>query len=114
MPEVARLLRPRGLFAFSHSSPFEWVFWDDETDSVDRRLQRPYFGIHRFDDPEGPVLFNLPHGEWIRLLQASGFDIERLVELQPGPDATTRYTQIASLEWARQWPSEEAWFVRKR
>ena len=50
----------------------------------------------------------------IQLLRDSGFEIERLVELQPGPDATTRYTQIASLEWARQWPSEEAWIARKR
>ena len=53
-------------------------------------------------------------GVLIRLLRESGFEIERLVELRPGPDATTRYTQIASLEWARQWPCEEAWIARKR
>jgi SAM-dependent methyltransferase len=113
VPEVARLLRPRGLFAFSHSSPFEWVFWDDETDSVDRRLQRPYFGIHRFDDPEGPVLFNLPHGEWIRLFRAHGLEIEDLIEIRPPEGAESTYRGAGDTEWARSWPLEEIWKVRK-
>jgi hypothetical protein len=71
--------------------------------------------MHRTVWPDDTsVEFHLPHGEWIRLLRDSGFEVERLVELQPAADATTRYTQIASLEWARQWPSEEAWIARKR
>ena len=71
--------------------------------------------MHRTIWPDDTsVEFHLPHGEWIRLLRENGFEIERLVELRPGPDATTSYTQIASLEWARQWPSEEAWIARKR
>ena len=45
----------------------------------------------------------------------AGFEVERLVELQPRRRTrTTRYTHIASLEWARKWPSEEAWLARKR
>ena len=36
------------------------------------------------------------------------------MELRPRADASTRYTNIATLEWARQWPSEEAWIARKR
>jgi hypothetical protein len=60
------------------------------------------------------VEFHLPHGEWVRLLRATGFEIEKLVEVQAPADASTRYTGIATAEWARQWPSEEAWFVRKR
>ena len=50
----------------------------------------------------------------MRLLRATGFDIERLVEIQAPPDATTTYTGLATPEWASKWPSEEAWFVRKR
>jgi hypothetical protein len=60
------------------------------------------------------VEFHLPHGEWVRLLRATGFEIERLVEIQAPVGAKTRYDDIASAEWANKWPSEEAWFVRKR
>ena len=75
-------------------------------------LLRPYFGMHRTVWPDDTsVEFHLPHGEWIGLLRDSGFEVERLVELQPRPGRDDTYTQIASLEWARQWPSEEAWFV---
>ena len=42
------------------------------------------------------VEFHLPHGEWIRLLRAAGFEIERLVEIQAPVDATTTYTPIAT------------------
>ncbi len=41
-------------------------------------LQRPYFGMHRFEWPDdGSVEFHLGDGEWIRLLRASGFEVER-------------------------------------
>jgi SAM-dependent methyltransferase len=113
VPEVARLLRPGGLFAFSHSSPFEWVFWDDEADAADRRLHMPYFGIHRFEDSDGRVLFNLPHGEWIRLFRANGFQVEALIEIQPPPGAESTYQSAAATEWARSWPTEEIWKLCK-
>ncbi|HEY4767815.1 MAG TPA: hypothetical protein VII26_02670 [Candidatus Limnocylindria bacterium] len=28
--------------------------------------------------------------------------------------ATTTYINLATLEWARQWPSEEVWKARRR
>jgi hypothetical protein len=39
--------------------------------------------MHRWDDPEGSVEFNLPTGEWIRLFREHGFEIEALIEVQP-------------------------------
>ena len=57
-------------------------------------------------DPEGR------HGDWIRLLRRSGFEIEDLVEVYPPADATTRY-QFVTLEWARQWPCEDVWKAKK-
>ena len=49
VPEVARLLRPGGLFAFSHSTPLRDLLLERGRD--DRaRGSRPYFGMHRFDD----------------------------------------------------------------
>jgi len=49
----------------------------------------------------------------IRLLRSSGFDVLDLMELRPGPDATTAFPYI-TLEWARNWPSEEVWVARRR
>jgi SAM-dependent methyltransferase len=39
--------------------------------------------------------------------------VEALTELRPPEDATTRHDWV-TLEWARQWPSEEVWRARKR
>ena len=69
--------------------------------------------------PPAPVaLFHIPHGEWIRLLRSNGFEIEELLELRPPEGTTKTYTGVpptgVPLEWARRWPSEEVWKVRKR
>jgi hypothetical protein len=91
------------------------VLPEKEDEPATTTLQRPMFGMHRQQwEGDTSVEFHIPHGEWIRLLRENGFEIERLVELQPPADATTRYTNIATLDWARQWPAEEAWIVRKR
>jgi len=47
------------------------------------------------------------------LLRDSGFEIEDLIEIQPPKGATTRYPGV-TLDWARKWPAEEVWKVRKR
>jgi hypothetical protein len=78
-------------------------------------LQRPQFGMRRFEWPEGGVEFHLPHGEWIDVLRANGFEIERLVELQAPADAETHeYYAYVTADWARKWPAEEIWVARKR
>jgi hypothetical protein len=46
-------------------------------------------------------------------LRQSGFDVEELLEVRPGGDATTRYPFV-TLEWARMWPCEEVWKACKR
>ena len=78
------------------------------------RLLRPAFGMYRVEWPgdEG-VEFHLSHSDWIRLLHDSGFEIEDLIEIRPPASATTRYSFV-TIEWARQWPCEEVWKVRKR
>jgi SAM-dependent methyltransferase len=114
VPEVARVLRPGGLFAFSGATPLSWLAWDEPTDGWDERLQRPYFGMHRWQDPDGAVEFNLPTGEWIRLFRANGFAIEDLIEVQPPEGATSTYRDRAATAWARRWPMEQIWRVRRR
>ena len=113
VPEVSRLLRPGGSFAFSHFSPFGWICHDYEVDEVVDRLCLDYFGLHRFDDPDGSVQFNLSYGDWIRLFRRAGFTVEALIEIRPPEGAASTYRTEAETAWARRWPMEEIWKVRK-
>jgi SAM-dependent methyltransferase len=116
IPEASRILRPGGwLMLLTNSALITLCFPEQDEAPATTSLQRPYFGMHRQQwAGDTSVEFHIPHGEWIRLLRDNGFEVERLVELQPAADATTRFEGIATLEWARQWPSEEAWIARKR
>ncbi len=75
-------------------------------------MRNDYFELERFEDAE-TVDFQLPYGEWIRLLRANGFELEDLIELRPPQNATTTYDFVA-LDWARRWPAENIWKARKR
>jgi SAM-dependent methyltransferase len=114
VPEAARLLRPGGVFAFSHNTPFAMVAWNPETDAMDRQWHAPYFGMHRWEfGPDEPVDFNLTHGEWIRLFRDNRLQVEALIEVQPPAGAESTYRDAADTEWARSWPMEEIWKLRK-
>jgi SAM-dependent methyltransferase len=110
--EAARLLRPGGLFAFNHHTPIETIAWPLEAETVGDRLALDYFGMHQFDDGESTT-FQLPYGEWIRLFRANGFMIVDLVELRPAVDATSSFRYEEELAWARRWPAEEIWRLRR-
>lgn len=116
IPEAARLLRPGGELVFLTNGFISILCMPDyesEGPATDR-LRRPYFERHRTEWPDSDgVEFHLGYGDWIRLLRASGFDVTDLIELRPAEGSTTRYPWI-SLEWARQWPSEEVWKARRR
>jgi SAM-dependent methyltransferase len=113
VPEAARLLRPGGQLVFLRNSTLVILCSPDEG-RVEERLARPQFGMRRFEW-DGGVEFHLAHGDWIALLRAVGFDVERLVELQAPAEATDhRYYDFVGAEWARRWPAEEIWVARKR
>ena len=115
VPEAARLLRPGGRLVFLVNSFLMTLCLPAEDGVAARdRLLRPAFGLSRIEWPgDIGVEFHLSHGEWIRLLRRAGFEIEALVEVRPEPTATTHYPFV-TLEWARQWPCEEVWKVRRR
>jgi SAM-dependent methyltransferase len=115
IPEAARLLRPGGQLIFLLNSVLLMLTVPDEDDlPATERLQRPFFGMHRFEWPgDESVEFHLGHGDLIRLLRRCGFEIEDLIELRPEPGATSSHP-LATIEWARQWPSEEVWKARRR
>ena len=113
VPEAARLLRPDGRLIFLVNSTTLMLCMPDEEQSATAEMLRPLRGLHRLEwASDASVNFALPHGEWIRLLRANGFAIEDLVELWPSEDAQTTFPYV-TIEWARQWPSEEVWVARR-
>jgi len=115
VPEAARLLRPGGQLVFLVNSFLLFLcMQDDENLAATAELRRSAFGVYRVEWPDATgVEFHLAHGDWIRLLRRSGFEIEDLVEVRPPAAATTRYPFV-TLDWAQQWPCEEVWKVRRR
>jgi SAM-dependent methyltransferase len=113
--EAARLLRAGGHLVFMTNSFLMTLCMPAENNvAATERLLHPAFGMYRVEWPcDQGVEFHLSHGNWIRLLRRSGFEIEDLVEIRPPDGATSRYPFV-TLEWARQWPCEEVWKVRKR
>jgi SAM-dependent methyltransferase len=112
VPEAARLLRPGGLLAFCGATPIIQMCYPDDSDNPGDRLLMDYFSMWALPY-DGYVDYMLPYGAWIRLFRAHGFVIEDLIELRPGPDATSSYRDDADREWYRRWPGEQIWKVRK-
>ena len=115
VPAAARLLRPGGRLSFLTNSWLMMLCMPEKIcQAASDRLLRPGFDLHRMQWPDDDsVEFHLAHGDWIRLLRRCGFEIEDLVEIRPPQDAKSRYPFV-TLEWARRWPCEEVWKVRKR
>jgi SAM-dependent methyltransferase len=113
IPEAARLLRPGGRLVFLGNSPLV-ICCSVDDGAATTTLQRPMFGMHRFEwAGEVGVEFHLPHGKWIDLLRANGFEVERLIEIQAPADAETHeFYAYVTAEWAQQWPCEDIWVCR--
>lgn len=119
LTEAHRLLRPGGELTFLGNHPLAMVCSPlDGSVPVTERLERPYFGLGVLDwrdavDEPGGIEFNLPVSGWMQLFRQVGFDVFDYVEIQAPADATgTQFTVTA--EWARRFPSEQVWRVRKR
>ncbi len=112
IPGAARLLRPGGFFAFSTATPIQFLCQDMATDRLTDRLINDYFGMTRLEW-EDEVNFQLPYGEWIRLFRKSGFVVEDLIETQPPENASSTYRDANETAWARRWPMENIWKLRK-
>ena len=116
IPEAARLLRPDGELVFLRNSPLSMLCMPD-TGTVQERLLRPQLGMNRMDWLDtGETEFQLGHGDLIRLLRQSGFEVLDMVEIFASANAKNHpfYGEYMSVEWAQKWPSEEMWRARKR
>ncbi|HXY85875.1 MAG TPA: class I SAM-dependent methyltransferase [Gaiellaceae bacterium] len=114
IPEAARLLRPDGRLVFLTNSVLSILCMT--MNEIGEQLVRPQLGLGKLEWPDtGEVEFHLGHGEWIDVLRANGFELERLVELfAPRGAVTHSYYKYVTAEWAKQWPHEELWLARKR
>jgi SAM-dependent methyltransferase len=114
VPEASRLLRPGGLFVFSVLTPILDMVWPAGLEHPGERLALDYWeGIRRFEEPGEPIAFQLPYGEWIALFRQNGLTVESLIELRPPADAVSSYRSVEDREWARRWPMEQIWRLRR-
>jgi SAM-dependent methyltransferase len=113
VPEAARLLRAGGLLAFSMHTPLADLTWEPGNDNPTDRLTTDYWDLRTVEEPGEPVAFQLPYGAWISLFRAGGLLIEDLIELRPAPDATSSYCDETDHKWARRWPLEHIWRLRR-
>ena len=112
VPEVARLLRPGGLLAFCATAPLLYLTYDPSRDRQTRRLRHAASAAGAGSSaPARPTTASRP---------ASGCDSSgptgsspRIWSSSGRPRATTTFADFAPYRWARRWPAEQIWKVRK-
>jgi len=113
--EAHRLLRPRGELVFLCNTPLSVMCMPDEG-RVEERLLRSQFELGRMEwpgDDEG-VEYHLGHGDMLRLLRRTGFEVLGLWELRAPESASDHsFYDFVPADWARR-PAEEIWKACKR
>ena len=89
IPEAARLLRPGGRLVFLRNSTLVILCSRRRGAGEGAPASTRSSACTASSGRTSGVEFHLPHGEWIDLLRANGFEIERLVEVQAPADAET-------------------------
>ena len=117
IPEAHRLLRPGGRLAFLTNHPLVIAATPANGAPCERVLHRPYRGMTGADwsqveiDPAG-IEFNRTLAGWMALFDRVGFDVLRFHELYAPAGAPDRFSVPA--DWARDFPAEQAWVLRRR
>lgn len=115
--EAFRLLRPGGTCAFLGNHPMVILTTPADGSPCDFALHRPYRGLKGADwtevefDPGG-IEFNLTFADWMALFAQIGFAVSGYHELYAPPDAEGCAFSIPA-DWAKSYPSEQVWILRK-
>jgi SAM-dependent methyltransferase len=118
IPEAHRLLRPGGQLVFLGTAPLALICTPLNGEPTSDKLHRDYFTLDKLDwreveiDPGG-VEFNLPISSWFQLFAETGFEILDYLELQ-APERCTEDPFSVPAAWAKRFPSEQVWKLRKR
>jgi SAM-dependent methyltransferase len=107
--ESARVLTEGGLLVFSTVTPLASCCWTDQ--GPKREFVRPYFSARERTNAAGVVEFQLGYAEWIEVFAGAGLVVKRLVELRPPSELVDWPTPL--LAWARHFPAEHVWRLRK-
>jgi SAM-dependent methyltransferase/GNAT superfamily N-acetyltransferase len=118
IPEARRLLRPGGELVFLGHTPFVQVCTPlEEEGRAGWQLQHPYFGMRRVDwtdvEADGGIEFNRPVSDWFALFRETGFEVIDFHELR-APEHWTEERFWVPAEWAKAYPSEQVWHLRRR
>lgn len=114
--EAARLLRPGGRLVFLTNSPLSAMCVPAEGGPAGDRLLRGPDDLVEVRWPGGGVEHHPGHGDWVRVLTESGFEVQALHELRAGPSAVSEaadFYGIVDAAWARRWPVEDLWVARR-
>ncbi len=117
LAEAWRILKPGGRLVFLGSHPLALITVPPNGAPSELQLHSSYRILGRMDwteveiDPGG-VEFNRSHADWHALFAKVGFQIEGYQELY-APPGTTRDSFNIPLAWAKDYPSEQVWKLRK-
>ena len=116
--EAHRLLRAGGRLHFLCCSPWIGVFTPENGAEVADRLVRNYFGIGALDWREvevepGGIEWQLTISDWFQLFRRLGFEVLDFLEL-PAPTSAEGTRYLVPAEWAKRFPAELVWKLRKR
>ncbi len=118
IPEAYRLLASGGELVFlGHHILTSICAPPDGSVPISNQLEQPYFGQYRqdwqeADDDPGGIEFNLTTSAWLKLFRDTGFEIVDYIEIQ-APDGAQGIPYSISAEWAKAFPSEQIWWLRK-
>ncbi|MEL7099113.1 MAG: methyltransferase domain-containing protein [Pseudomonadota bacterium] len=117
LTEAWRLLKPRGACVFLGNHPMSLICSPLSGAPAERVLHRPYRGMWGADwtkveiEPSG-VCFNLTIQGWMEVFAEVGFAVERYQELYARPETTGVIASIPA-DWAKDYPVEQVWHLRK-
>ncbi len=114
--EAARLLRPGGELVFMRCSTLRMLCARLDEGKTTDRLARPQKGLYRLvwadDDPA--IEFQPGMADMLGILRTNGFALLDFRELFAPEDADEHeYYDDPPVEWAKRWPAEEIWSLRK-